>query len=615
MSHKSLSRYGYILKKDSLAKDEISQIKKELTAKPLVLPIFKALGLVDTSPYPIYIESPQRLFVPRFYGVQKFGQPTLDTISPGQPIDIIDNIKLMKHQLNAFNILINHLNSHGGGVLTLPCGFGKTVIGLKAIATLKKKAIVVVNKEFLMDQWIERIEQFLPNAKIGIIQQDKVEIEGNDIILAMLHSLSKKEYPKETFNDIGFVIFDECHHLAAEMFSKSLPKVASKYMLGLSATPNRRDGLSYVFYHYLGPLFHQEKRTGSNVVTVKQIKLTSNSPHYDTKYNNFRGKQMKNTKGMVGELCLFQERNDMVMQIIETLIKQERTILVLSERREHLESLMSAMNTASFRTPQNRFVTYGLYYGNQGGNKKKHKKMLEETSKCDVVFGTCAMASEALDIHTLNTLILLTPMTDVEQASGRILRKYHEKVNPLIVDLIDKCGNFVKHGKMREDYFRDEGYIIESYSTTLNGGTKNNWTPLISYLDSKNPIPNLIQSILDDAHDAKLQESVHENEPLVPKSCLLGEEDSENIIEIAVKDKFSIPNNTSVPGSKLPIKTTIKKKVVTTPKKKMDSPLGESTVANAQTNANIGLKNTETLLPEPIKKKIITPKKKTLIEA
>ena len=511
----------------------------------------------------------------------------------------------MKHQMDAFDKALIQLRTVGGGVLTLPCGFGKTVIGLKLAATLAQKTLVVVNKEFLMDQWIERIEQFMPKAKIGIIQQDKVGIADNDIIIAMIHSLSRKDYPIGTFDEIGFVIFDECHHLAAEMFSKALPKVASQYNLGLSATPNRKDGLSYVFYHYLGPQFHQEKRTGANIVSVKQIRITSTTAHYENKYNNIRGKQMKNTKGMIGELCLFKERNELAIKTIEVLIRQERTILVLSERREHLENFIEMMNKASFRTPQNRFVTYGLYYGKSPGiNKKAHKKMLEETAKCDVVFGTTAIASEALDIPNLNTLLMLSPMTDVEQASGRILRKFHDKINPMIIDIIDKCGNFPKHAKMREDYFRIENYIIESYGIVLYEIKPNKWDGLISYLNHKNGMTSAI-SIKKDKNKAmithndqsldmmeQLVKLVSKGGPPFPTKKAL----SESKIDIELKtagclldiEKNNIKNisvdhsadsihteqtQQHIPTNISDINKTIKKRYILTPKKKLNSTL------------------------------------------
>ena len=98
-----------------------------------------------------------------------------------------------------------------------------------------------------MTQWYDRITEFIPNAKIGKIQQNTIDIENKDIVLAMVQSLSMKEYNSNIFENFGLVIFDECHHLGAEVFSKAMPKVASKYMLGLSATPNRKDGLKRVF--------------------------------------------------------------------------------------------------------------------------------------------------------------------------------------------------------------------------------------------------------------------------------------------------------------------------------------------------------------------------------
>ena len=127
------------------------------------------------------------------------------------------------------------------------------------VRRLQKKAVVVVHKDFLMTQWRDRIKQFLPEARIGKIQQNTVDIENKDIVLAMVQSLSMKEYDDETFDSFGLAIFDECHHLGAEVFHRSMSKVASKYMLGLSATPKRKDGLTKVFEWYIGPIVFSQK--------------------------------------------------------------------------------------------------------------------------------------------------------------------------------------------------------------------------------------------------------------------------------------------------------------------------------------------------------------------
>ena len=130
-----------------------------------------------------------------------------------------------------------------------------------------------------MTQWKDRILEFLPNAKIGKIQQNTIDIEDKDIVLSMVQSLSMKEYPEDTFKSFGLAIFDECHHLGAEVFHKSMTKVASKYMLGLSATPKEKDGLSKVFEWYIGPIVYLQKN--EDYAEVQLIDCNFN----DTKYN------------------------------------------------------------------------------------------------------------------------------------------------------------------------------------------------------------------------------------------------------------------------------------------------------------------------------------------
>ncbi len=144
---------------------------------------------------------------------------------------------------------INNLEQ-GGGLLDLPCAWGKTSASLYIISQLKKKTIVIVHKEFLMNQWIERIQQFLPNAKIGKIQGQVIDIEGKDIVLGMLQSLSMKDYPASMFDSFGLTIIDEVHHISSEVFSCALFKLVTKYTLGLSATMNRSDGTTKVFKIY-----------------------------------------------------------------------------------------------------------------------------------------------------------------------------------------------------------------------------------------------------------------------------------------------------------------------------------------------------------------------------
>ena len=235
-----LSRNGYIIIKSNYTTKEIKEIKDELTAKPYTFDDFSNGKEVR---FHLYLESPKKLYIPRFYGIKKFGESTIDKITKGDTIDIKFKGNLRKEQKPILDVSYKQIIEKGGGIISLKCGGGKTVLSLYILAQLKLKTLVVVHKDFLMTQWYDRIKEFIPEARVGKIQQDTIDTEDKDIVLAMVQSLSMKEYSEDTFEDFGFVIFDECHHLGAEVFCRCMAKVQSKYMLGLSATPNRKDGL------------------------------------------------------------------------------------------------------------------------------------------------------------------------------------------------------------------------------------------------------------------------------------------------------------------------------------------------------------------------------------
>ena len=336
-----------------------------------------------------------------------------------------------------------------------------TAIAIKTICEMKKKALVVVHKEFLMDQWKESIERFT-DATVGIIQQNKLELEA-DICIGMMHSLCLKDYPQGTFDSFGIMVVDECHHLGSEMFSKVLCKIGTIYRLGLSATPERRDGLHSVYNMHVGNIAHREKRCENNQLSIHAIKLLSQDPAYKTVY--FANGKTKNTTQMTSNITNCGARNMYITTLVLQLVSQDRKILVLSSRRNHLEVLHSLIS--------NSHKSVGFYYGNKGMNKKEYKKMLLVSSKCDIILATEQLAKEGLDIPGLDTLVMTTSIAELgalEQSIGRILRKFYTKdmTGPLVVDLVDKeCGNFGKHFTKRKKLYKDEGYIIKEETVRL----------------------------------------------------------------------------------------------------------------------------------------------------
>ena len=180
---------GYTIIKNSISIVEQEEIRRELT----VLPYVPKSSITQPESFPIYRESQDKMYVPRHFGVNKYGEPQKIKLKEGIDIDVKFNGTLRPFQQVIVNKYIDVANKIGGGLLDVPCGFGKTIMALNIISKLKKKTLVIVHKEFLVNQWIERIEQFLPTARVGKIQGQIVDVDDKDIVLGMLQSLSMKE--------------------------------------------------------------------------------------------------------------------------------------------------------------------------------------------------------------------------------------------------------------------------------------------------------------------------------------------------------------------------------------------------------------------------------------
>ena len=453
---KKLSRNGYIILKSDYNTKELKEIKDELTAKPYTMDDFSN---GKEKKFYLYLESPKKLYVPRFYGLNRFGKPDIDKITDGDTIDINFKGGLRKEQEPVFDVSYKQIVDTGGGIVSLKCGGGKTVLALYILSQLRLKTLVVVHKDFLMTQWYDRIGEFIPDAKIGKIQQDTIDIEGKDIVLAMVQSLSMKEYPEDTFNSFGLVIFDECHHLGAEVFSKCMSKVQSKYMLGLSSTPNRKDGLRKVFEWYIGDIAYMTKDTKDDGAIVDIIKYYDENPKYSKIENTYQGKPC--VPKMINNICNFTHRTELIIRQLLPLYIEGRCILVLSDRRNHLLDIENGLKKHD--------IECGYYVG---GMKPQG---LRDAQEKNVILGTFSMASEGMDIPKLNTMILASPKSDIVQSVGRILRQKKEirKFAPLIIDIDDEFGSFKNQSKKRLTFYNRCKYDITIYEMD---GTNHKYT-------------------------------------------------------------------------------------------------------------------------------------------
>ena len=250
-----ISHRGYSITLKSLPPHFLNNIKSDLYVKPIENPNFQS----NETAYPVFRISKSKIYTPRYYGLQKYGEPVKTVLREGIPIDVEfqGTIRPIQQETIDKTFVNGEIVS---GLISLDTGLGKTVVALKLISLLRQKTLIIVHADFLLDQWISRIKQFLPTARVGVIKQERCEIEETDIVIGMIQTIIKREYPKETFDAFGLMIIDESHHICSRTFSSLFYKVQPKYLLGLSATPERKDGLSKVLYWFLGPQIVNIKR-------------------------------------------------------------------------------------------------------------------------------------------------------------------------------------------------------------------------------------------------------------------------------------------------------------------------------------------------------------------
>ena len=474
-----LGAKGYSIYKSCLTPKIIDFIKNELTVKPALQNSY-----AEAKSFPIYQESEKKIYVPRYWGINMFGYPKMLKIPFGEPLNLTFNGCLRDYQTNVLNeylkaidfgISDNQNKGNGSALIELWTGAGKTVLGLKIIEVLKKKTIIFVHKTFLKNQWIERIQQYLPNARIGSIQGQNIDIENKDIVLAMIQSVSMKTYDDTLFDSFGLSIYDECHHMSSEVFCNCLKKCNTLYGLGLSATMNRKDGLTNVFKMYLGDICYKHSKKGSeDEVLVKAIDFIIDDTEYNEVERDFRGQVKYST--MVNKVSNLNLRSDFIVYVLESelFINPKQQFIVLAQTKSLLNYLYKAL-------VHKNFASVGFYIG---GMKESELKKSESKN---IILATFSMAAEALDIKSLTSLLLASPKSDIVQAVGRILREKHS--NPLVIDIIDGHDVFQNQFKKRRAFYNQKNYRIFRTSNK-------NYENYVKYMRSINENTNTATALL-----------------------------------------------------------------------------------------------------------------------
>jgi superfamily II DNA or RNA helicase len=448
MNNSYFGKKGYTIYKNSISLDQHCKIRNDLTVSPFV----PKGSFTNSVSFPIYRESNSKFYLPKYYGISKFGYPKTSTTYNYNTINLTFNGSLRDYQVIITDKFLDNINNNGfGGLLEVGCGQGKTVMALYLISKLNIKTLIIVHKEFLMNQWIERINYFLPNAKIGKIQGQIIDINDKDIVIGMLQSLSMKDYPDNLFDSFGFTIIDETHHIGAEVFVRSLFKVTTKYMLGLSATMNRKDGLTKVFKMFIGDIIYKYIDEQQHNVLVNIYNFRSPCPTFNEDILTFQGKPQYSS--MISKISEFNSRSEFIIKIISNIFNNNpnQQLIILAHNKSLLNYLYESINHKNIANS-----SIGYYIG---GMKENDLKISENKS---IILATYAMAAEALDIKTLTTLLMASPKTDVTQSIGRILRTKH--VQPLVIDIADYHDIFQAQLKKRITYYKKQQYTIHIYA-------------------------------------------------------------------------------------------------------------------------------------------------------
>lgn len=354
-------------------------------------------------------------------------------------------------------------------MLRAPTGFGKTYVTSAIIGAVGKKTIVTVTREDIIDQWVKAFQEVLGLTMddIGFIAGDTCDTVGKKIVLAMVQSLAKEQrYPEHHFRDFGFAVWDECHRIGSDYFSQSCYRVPSYLRIGVSATPRRKDGREEVLHAHIGPV-----KVSSEVAPRSFRVITQESPWHcptEPKANKDGTWKKDSTTGLILRgpiahsagrcghvtkmLMHHHPRNLILLNFIATAYKADRTILAQSDYKDHLEMLASMLPTLGVPVFDIKFYVGGLTQTQRA-----------KAASVRVRFATYQMTAEATDMPDVDTLVMCTPKSDVEQIAGRARREVAGKKETLIFDIQDRSSPvFDGYADARLKWYRTQGATIQT---------------------------------------------------------------------------------------------------------------------------------------------------------
>ncbi len=370
----------------------------------------------------------------------------------GQPLKVGFKGKMRVQQKPA----VKELRQHDIGILNAATAFGKTVVAAKLIAIRKRNTLILVDRRQLLDQWREKLSVFLgiPEKKIGQIGGGKKNITGK-LDVATLQSLCRKGIVDDIVADYGHVIVDECHHVAAVSIELLMKKVKAKYILGLTATPVRKDGHQPIIMMQCGAIRY--RYSGKDAAAARSFNHVAIARL--TGVNIAMDNEQPSLQEIYRELIDHKTRNQVICDDIVDAVKAGRSPLLLTERTDHLYLLAELL-----KEKVNNIIIL------KGGMNKKQKNETDERIKNignneeRVILATGKYIGEGFDDPRLDTLFLALPISwrgTIQQYAGRLHRDFDGKKEVRIYDYFDeKIPMLARMYKKRVKGYKAIGYNV-----------------------------------------------------------------------------------------------------------------------------------------------------------
>lgn len=402
-------------------------------------------------------DRPGYVGLPRLQGLRLFpGASYRDARSEGALVQFPKKVVLRDYQEPFVEAMLGAAGRQGDYIAKAATGKGKTVAALALIQKLGRSAVVVVDQENLLDQWVERCVEHLGLSpdEVGVVQGPRCDYEGKAITVCMVQTLARRVFSPEFYNAFGVAVFDECHTAGAPTFSRALMQFSARVRVGLSATPKRKDALDRAILWNLGSV----GAVLSDTPGRSSVYVLESYGVYSWRVNN-----SKMVGRFINEVVADTQRNLTIAQAILWLYESGREVLVVGDRIGHLCSLMALAEALGLpsadmglyskcrtvfqyekdprplRRPPGaaRGVDYTPIRLSlvQKAIPKKERDFVKDNAR--VIFATYGVIAKGVDIPRLSAGIDATPRSEATQVLGRILRVSPGKLRPIWVTLAD----------------------------------------------------------------------------------------------------------------------------------------------------------------------------------